>query len=69
MRETTDQIESCIEDSREDLRSNFQELEDKVKSITDWRWQLQNHPKAMISAAFGGGLLLAMITRKAKRKY
>jgi hypothetical protein len=67
--ETTDQIESRIEDSREDLRSNLQELEQKVKSVTDWRRQFQNHPTAMISAAFGGGLLLARILRKAERKY
>lgn len=65
MGETTDQIESHIQHQREDLQSNLQELEDKVKSVTDWRGHFRNHPGVMVAAAFGGGVLLsAMISRR-----
>jgi hypothetical protein len=56
---TTNQIESFIENKREDLGSNLQELEQKVKSITDWRQQFRNNPMTMVAVAFGGGVALA----------
>lgn len=62
MGETTNQIESYIEDKREDLGSNLQELEQKVKSATDWRQQFQKNPMTMVALAFGGGVLLASMT-------
>jgi hypothetical protein len=37
MGQTTDQIEADIQGRRDSLRSNFDELENKVKSVTDWR--------------------------------
>jgi hypothetical protein len=59
MGETTNQIESYIDTKREDLGSNLAELEDKVKSITDWREQFRSNPMTMVGVAFGGGVLLA----------
>jgi hypothetical protein len=59
MGETTNQIENYIESKREDLGSNLAELENKVKSITDWREQFRSNPMTMVGVAFGGGLLLA----------
>jgi hypothetical protein len=59
MGETTNQIESYIENKREDLGSNLAELETKVKSFTDWRGQFRNNPMTMVGVAFGGGVLLA----------
>ena len=59
MGETTNQIESYIETKREDLGSNLAELENKVKSITDWREQFRSNPMTMVGVAFGGGILLA----------
>ena len=67
MGETTDQIESHIENRREDLGSNLNELEQKVKAVTDWRQQFQKNPKTMIGAAFGGGVLLASMMGGRKR--
>ena len=64
MGQTTQQIESQIEDRREDLKANLQELETRVKSATDWRHQFQEHPGAMIAAAVGGGMLLSMMFGK-----
>jgi hypothetical protein len=59
MGQTTDQIENQIESTREDLKSNLQELETRVKTAADWRHYFVEHPGAMMAAAFGGGVLLA----------
>jgi hypothetical protein len=59
MGETTNQIASYIETKREDLGSNLAELENKVKSIMDWREQFRSNPMTMVGVAFGGGVLLA----------
>jgi len=61
MGETTNQIESYIETKRDDLGSNLAELENKVKSITDWREQFRSNPMTMVGVAFGGGILLASV--------
>jgi hypothetical protein len=61
MGETTNQIESYIETKRDDLGSNLAELEDKVKSITDWRERFRSNPMTMVGVAFGGGILLASV--------
>lgn len=68
MGQTSDQIENQIETRREDLRSNLEELEDKVKSATDWRQQFRNNTGTLLVVAFGGGLLLAGITRRGGRR-
>jgi hypothetical protein len=59
MGQTTDQIENQIETKREDLKSNLQELQTRVKTATDWRHYFTEHTGTMIAAAFGGGVLLA----------
>jgi hypothetical protein len=63
MGETTDQIENYIEDKREDLSSNLQELETKVKTMTDWKHYFETSPMTMMGVAFGGGILLATMIR------
>jgi hypothetical protein len=57
--ETTSQIENQIANKREDLKSNLQELQTRVKTATDWRHYFAEHTGTMIAAAFGGGVLLA----------
>jgi hypothetical protein len=69
MGETTSQIENHIENKREDLHSNLQELEKKVKSATDWRQYFQKYTGTMVAAAFGGGILLSAMTGKKSRAY
>ena len=61
MGERTDEIEAYIDDRREDLGSNLHELEQRVKSVTDWKGHFQKNPMTMIGVAFGGGVLLATI--------
>jgi hypothetical protein len=62
--ETPDQIETHIRETRQDLSANLNELEQKVKSVTDWRQQYQKSPGTFLAVALGGGLLLAMMTRR-----
>ena len=59
MGQTTDQIEHQIENKREDLKTNLEELQTRVKTATDWRHYFAEHTGTMIAAAFGGGVLLA----------
>jgi hypothetical protein len=59
MGQTTRQIEAHIEGTRENLGSNLNELERKVKSVTDWKQHFQTKPMTMLGMAFGGGILLA----------
>lgn len=68
MGETTKQIENHIENTRQDLGSNLEELEQKVKSVTDWRRQFQDNPMTMIGVAFGGGILLATMLGGGKKR-
>jgi hypothetical protein len=70
MGERTDQIETHIEQTRETLGSNLHELERKIKDATDWRQQFQKNPITLIGVAFGGGVLLAsMLGRQKRRRY
>jgi hypothetical protein len=68
MGETTDQIASELESKREDLRSNLEELQNKVSSVTDWRQQVRRNPTAMVGIAFGSGLLLASLIGRPRRR-
>ena len=68
MGETAYQIESHIEQTRHNLGSNLDELEQKVKSATDWRQHFQTMPMTMIGVALGGGILLAAMTGGHKRR-
>ena len=60
MGQTTDQIETEIDDAREELRSNLQELESRAKDAADWRVHFRRHPGRMIAAALIGGALLSL---------
>jgi hypothetical protein len=67
MGETTDQIEADIAQRRDDLKSNFEELETRVKEAADWRSQFRRHPGVMIGAALLGGMLLSAMVGSASR--
>lgn len=71
MGETTDQIERHISEQRNELDDNIHELQRKVKTAFDWRAQMQERPMTMLSAAFGGGLLLSLLFggRSSRRTY
>jgi hypothetical protein len=67
MGQTTEQIEHYMERTRDDLGSNLNELEQKVKSITDWKHHFQNKPTTLLGVAFGGGVLLATMVSGGRR--
>jgi ElaB/YqjD/DUF883 family membrane-anchored ribosome-binding protein len=64
MGETADQIENEIDHTREALKSNLEELETRVKDVTNWRSLVRRHPGAMFGAAVLGGVLLAALVGK-----
>jgi len=61
---TTDEIAFDIDQTREDLKSNLEELETRVKEVTDWRSQFRKHPGRMVVAAVVGGALLSTLIGK-----
>jgi archaellum component FlaC len=64
MGQTTDEIESDIDQSREALQSNLEELETRVKDVTNWRSLVRRHPVPMFVAALAGGMLLSTLLEK-----
>lgn len=64
MGKTTDQITNDIDQTREDLKANLEELEGRLKAVTDWRVQVNRHPGAMVAVAALGGALLSLMTGK-----
>jgi ElaB/YqjD/DUF883 family membrane-anchored ribosome-binding protein len=61
MGEESDQIKKHIDEKRQELGAHLNELEYRVKSATDWRAQVLKHPEKAAGAAFGVGLLLALM--------
>ncbi|HEY1423112.1 MAG TPA: hypothetical protein VGF20_06655 [Candidatus Acidoferrum sp.] len=61
MGEKSDQIEHEIRQQRNELSGNFDELEQKVKHLVDWRAQFDERPGTMIALAFGGGVLFSAL--------
>ncbi|MGB6605209.1 MAG: hypothetical protein WA747_12495 [Steroidobacteraceae bacterium] len=68
MGQTSDQIESHIRNTREDLRTNLDELEGRVKSAVDWRERFRRNPALGVGLAVGAGFLLASITTRPSRR-
>jgi len=68
MAESSDQIAGDIESRRDALRSNLEELEGKVRAVTDWRLQVRRHPGVLLGVAFGAGFILAGLVRPPRRR-
>ena len=74
MGQATSQIEAHIEETRTDLGSNLQELEQKVKSVTDWKQHFQKNPMTAIGRGLWRGRLLATMlgggkSRRRERRF
>ena len=67
MDETSDQIERHIQETRNDLGDNFNELGDKVKKAVDWRAQFEERPGTMLGLAFAGGVILSAVLPAGRR--
>lgn len=69
MAETIDQIEAHIDRTREQLGSDFRELEEKVSAAADWRTHYEQKPGIFLGVALVGGALLAgMLSGKRGRR-
>jgi hypothetical protein len=64
MGKTADQIANDIDRTRQDLKSNLEELETRVRAAADWRDHFRRHPGAMAMAALVGGALLSSMIGK-----
>ena len=64
MGESSDQIATHIDQTREDLRFNLEELETRMKAVTDWRGHFRRHPGPMVIAALSAGVLLSAFIGK-----
>ena len=62
MGESTSKIELDIAAERNELGRNLQLLENKARTLTDWRTHFRNHPFGMMALALGGGALLGILT-------
>jgi hypothetical protein len=71
MDETSDQIERHIQETRNDLDDNLNELGDKVKKAVDWRAQFEERPGTMLGLAFAGGIILSALSsgRRSRSTY
>ena len=64
MGRATDRLEQHLQDERRALRSNLEELEDRVRSAVDWRRQFRSNTTAFLGLALGGGLLIGLMTAR-----
>jgi hypothetical protein len=67
MDETSHQIERHIEQTRNDLHDNFNELGEKVKKAVDWRVQVEERPGTMLGLAFAGGMIFSALFSSGRR--
>jgi len=60
----TEPIERELDYERQALRSNLEELEDRVRSVVDWRRRFRGNTAAFLGLAVGGGLLIGLMTAR-----
>lgn len=68
MGQTVEQIEAHIDNTRERLGANFQELERRVDAVTDLRGHFEARPFTILGVAFAGGVLLAAMSGRGSRR-
>lgn len=61
MDQTAETIRTEIDRRREAMTHDVNEIEDRARSMTDWRRQFEERPLMLIAAAFGGGVLLGAV--------
>jgi ElaB/YqjD/DUF883 family membrane-anchored ribosome-binding protein len=62
MGETPDDIKKDIEEARERLGANLNQLEYRVKSTLDWRAHVDRNPLAFVGGAFGVAFLIGWMS-------
>jgi predicted dienelactone hydrolase len=61
MERESEQLERHIEETREQMGRNVEEIEHRVKSTFDWRAQFDKNPMLVLGIAFAGGAALAAL--------
>ena len=61
MGETAAQIEQLIGQQRDQLDSDVQQLRSQLRSMVDWRLQVQRHPWGAAAAAFAATYLVGIL--------
>ena len=68
MGETAAQIKQLIGEQRDRLDSDVKQLQSQLRSIVDWRLQMQRHPwgaaATVLVATYLAGLLLGRMFRR-----
>jgi hypothetical protein len=67
MGETPDELRHQVEQARSRLDQDLNQLDYRVKEVTDWRFQFDRHPWIFLGAAFGGALLLSLLLFGSRR--
>jgi ElaB/YqjD/DUF883 family membrane-anchored ribosome-binding protein len=61
MGETPDEIKQEVEEARNRLGRDLNDLEYQVRRTLDWRTQFNRHPMAFIGAAFGLAFVIGLL--------
>ena len=64
MVQESDRIKQHIDEARAELGRNLEQLEHRVKDVVDWHAYFDRDPFKMLTAAFGGGLLLGLLATR-----
>jgi hypothetical protein len=59
MDEKSSQIIDEIAATRDKLGDNLNDLESRMRQVTDWRTYYERHPLVFVGAALGGGFLIS----------
>lgn len=62
MVETADALKDDIEARRHAMTQDVDELEQRARSMTDWRQQINERPMLALGVAAAGGMLLGFLT-------
>jgi hypothetical protein len=67
MGEAPDELKRQVDQARQRLDQDLNQLEYRVKEATDWRFQFNRHPWIFLGAAFSGALLLSLMLFGSRR--
>jgi hypothetical protein len=63
--QSVEQLETDIRHARTRLGAGFDELEDRVQAVTDWRRHYRQNAWPVLGLAFAGGVVLSIMSRNA----
>lgn len=64
----SEQIIKDLEDKRVRLSENFDELQTRVRDVTDWRTYYNRNPWMGLGVAVAGGFLLSAVLGLSRRR-